>query len=65
MEEILRAPVEVGNLSHYLQVFDIQTVVGLGISEPSTVAPVSESGLPLIFPPKDGPQVQVVRRLIQ
>ena len=32
-----RKPVEVGNLSHYLQGFiHFQTVVGLGISEPST-----------------------------
>ena len=44
MEEIRRSPVEVGSLSHYLQgLINIQTVVGLGISEPSTVAPTENS----------------------
>ena len=46
MEEIRRSPVEVGSLSHYLQGFStIQSVVGLGISEPSTVGPYIEHPL--------------------
>ena len=36
--EIRRSPVEVGSLSHYLRRFYTSQVVGLGISEPSTVA---------------------------
>ena len=40
------APVEVGSFSHYLQGFStIQTVVGLGISEPSTVGSKEDWGL--------------------
>ena len=48
MEEIRRSPVEVGSLSHYLQGFStIQSVVGLGISEPSTVGPYNYIEHPL------------------
>ena len=42
MAEIQRSPVEIGSLSHYLQGFkQTSQVVGLGISEPSTVSPKS------------------------
>ena len=38
VQKSFRSPVEVGSLSHYLQgLSTIQTVVGDGISEPSTV----------------------------